>query len=91
MSCKVVKSNKMFSNKQLQDLKFKHLQYGPVSLTGPGYIKCRHCTGQQVTEMECTVCDEVKPLSEFGKNHRREPDKAVSIGFKFRAVGSTLY
>ncbi|MCJ1381541.1 hypothetical protein MMC17_004652 [Xylographa soralifera] len=26
--------------------------------------------------MECTVCDEVKPLSEFGKNHRREPDKA---------------
>ncbi|MCJ1315584.1 hypothetical protein MMC15_000904 [Xylographa vitiligo] len=66
----------MFSNKQLQDLKFKHLQYGPVSLTGPGYIKCRHCTGQQVTEMECTVCDEVKPLSEFGKNHRREPDKA---------------
>ncbi|MCJ1280803.1 hypothetical protein MMC26_000120 [Xylographa opegraphella] len=76
LSCKTVKSNQMFSNKQLQDLKFKHLQYGPVSLTGPGYIKCRQCTGQQVTEMECTVCDEVKPLSEFGKNHRREPDKA---------------
>ncbi|MCJ1389602.1 hypothetical protein MMC18_002459 [Xylographa bjoerkii] len=66
----------MFSNKQLQDLKFKHLQYGNISLSGPGYIKCRNCTGQQVTEMECTVCDEVKPLSEFGKNHRREPDKA---------------
>ncbi|MCJ1400268.1 hypothetical protein MMC11_003472 [Xylographa trunciseda] len=66
----------MFSNKQLQDLKFKHLQFGKISLSGPGYIKCRHCTGQQVTEIECTVCDEVKPLSEFGKNHRREPDKA---------------
>ena len=44
-----------------------------------GQIKCRTCTGQQVIEMECIMCDTVKELDGFYKAQRRNPDQAVSF------------
>lgn len=76
--CKKWKVNGQYSNKQLADLKFKLLQVGTSRSVGSVGAKCRTCTGQQVTELTCCICDEVKPLVDFGKNHRRDPDNAVS-------------
>lgn len=34
--------------------------------------------GQQVEELTCCICDEVKGLNGFSKVQRRNPDNAVS-------------
>ncbi|MCJ1476504.1 hypothetical protein MMC13_005170 [Lambiella insularis] len=75
-SCKTWKGPNQYSNKQLADLRYKILQFGPLPASGQGQIKCRQCTGQQVVELTCMICNEVKPLSGFGKTHRRDPDNA---------------
>ncbi len=41
------------------------------------YIPCSKCTGHQVTEMECYMCDTVYDLDKFAKNQRKTPDAAV--------------
>ncbi|MCJ1259342.1 hypothetical protein MMC24_007179 [Lignoscripta atroalba] len=78
-ACKKVKGVPQYSKKQLSDLRFKILQFGKISGTNGAYIKCRGCTGQQVTEMTCVHCDEVKGLDGFTKAQRREPDNARCI------------
>ncbi|MCJ1246286.1 hypothetical protein MMC30_003492 [Trapelia coarctata] len=79
MVCKKWKANSQYSNKQLADYRFKMLQSGNPKSNGSVGVKCRICTGQQVTELTCSICDDVKPLIEFGKNHRRDPDNARCI------------
>ena len=72
-----------YSKKQLADLRFKILMYGKKNTQGapapPNSIRCRICTGAQVTEMTCIICDEVKELDGFAKAQRRTPDEAVSL------------
>ena len=75
--CKKWKAPAQYSNKQLADLKYKILIYGKESGANSG-IKCRTCTGQQVIEMECIMCDTIKELDGFYKAQRRDPDHAVS-------------
>jgi hypothetical protein len=36
------------------------------------------CTGQQVVEIECTVCYTWKGLEDYAKSQRTKPDEAVS-------------
>ncbi|KAI4126446.1 MAG: hypothetical protein LQ347_004970 [Umbilicaria vellea] len=60
----------------LSDLRYKIFTFGPINGTGPAYVKCRICTGQQVNEMTCVVCDKVKDLDGFSKAQRRTPDTA---------------
>ncbi|KAA6414773.1 MAG: hypothetical protein FRX48_01523 [Lasallia pustulata] len=74
--CKKVKIPSSFSRKQLSDLRYRIFTFGPINGTGPAYVKCRLCTGQQVNEMTCVVCDAVKGLDGFSKAQRRNPDKA---------------
>lgn len=35
------------------------------------------CTGGQVVELHCCMCDKTKGLDKFSKAQRRNPDKAV--------------
>ena len=35
------------------------------------------CTGEQVNELTCYVCEETKGLGDFAKAQRRDPDAAV--------------
>ncbi|KAI9747846.1 MAG: hypothetical protein M1815_003835 [Lichina confinis] len=42
-------------------------------------IKCRDCTGEQVKELTCIVCTDVKDLGEFSRAQRRVPDHARCI------------
>ncbi|MCJ1299599.1 hypothetical protein MMC08_002391 [Hypocenomyce scalaris] len=74
--CKKVKIPPSFSKKQLSELRFKIFTFGPINGTGAAYVKCRLCTGQQVNEMTCVVCDAVKGLDGFSKAQRRTPDTA---------------
>ena len=73
--CKKWKAHAQYSNKQLADLKYKILITDNAGAHGD--IKCRSCTGQQVIEMECIICDTVKELDGFFKAQRRNPDQAV--------------
>ena len=51
-------------------------------------IKCRDCTGEQVKELTCTICADVKDLSEFSRAQRRAPDLAVRMSQKTAPVWS---
>ncbi|KAL4820172.1 hypothetical protein BDW67DRAFT_181251 [Aspergillus spinulosporus] len=41
-----------------------------------GHATCRGCTGGQVMELRCCVCDQVKGLDEFAMNQRKEHEFA---------------
>ncbi|KAI9836900.1 MAG: hypothetical protein M1819_001065 [Sarea resinae] len=74
--CKKIRVQGAYSKKQLTDLRHKiYLNDRLNPLTG-GHIKCRHCTGQQVHELTCCICDETRGLEGFSKAQRRDPDKA---------------
>ena len=71
-----------FSKKELNELRsmiFKGDAPGKREGIRPrsGNIRCRMCTGEQVHEMTCYVCEETKGLGEFAKAQRRNPDAAV--------------
>ncbi|KZF20033.1 hypothetical protein L228DRAFT_250462 [Xylona heveae TC161] len=74
--CGKFRMKSAYSKKQLNDLRHKIYVVGELSATVAGQIKCRTCTGQQVNELTCTICDEVKGLEGFSKVQRRDPDKA---------------
>ncbi|KAI9822790.1 MAG: hypothetical protein M1832_003023 [Thelocarpon impressellum] len=73
--CKKIKNNDAFSKKQLSDLAFKISRHGPQSMHD-ATVKCRQCTGAQVTELTCCVCGEIKGLDDFSKAQRKSPDTA---------------
>lgn len=74
--CEKYMVQSQFSFKQLNDARFAIYEKGK----GASYkIKCRHCTGPQVVEIECTVCNVVKGLDSFAKIQRTKPDMAVRI------------
>ncbi|KAL2350225.1 Stc1 domain-containing protein [Cryomyces antarcticus] len=72
-SCKKHKPQIQYSNKQMADLRHAIFTRGSGATTK---IRCRNCTGTQVTELECVGCDTVKGLDEFSRTHRRNPDNA---------------
>lgn len=78
--CKKVKKQNHYSKRQLNDLAYKVSQNGKMPFHN-GNIKCRICTGAQVTELECCMCEEVKGLDAFSRAQRRDPDNAVSLIF----------
>jgi hypothetical protein len=40
------------------------------------------CTGHQVVEIECTVCNKWKGLEDYAKSQRTKPDEAVSLSVR---------
>ena len=83
--CKICKKNKsqtQYSNKQLNDLKYKVYKFGRSVATGDT-IRCRECTGVQTTELRCAFCEVKKSLNEFALNQRSKPDYAVRTQITF--------
>lgn len=82
-ACKKVKVQESFSKKELNDLRFMILRkQAPGKRDGVrpsirGNIRCRLCTGEQVHELTCFICEETKGLGSFAKAQRRNPDAAV--------------
>jgi hypothetical protein len=61
-----------FSMKQLTDARWQIKNSSKVYKP----INCHNCTGQQVVEVECTMCGKTKGLEDFAKSQRRNPDTA---------------
>lgn len=76
--CKKYKIQGGYSKKQLVELQKRVARFGKLDSSTGAYIRCRQCVGQQVEELTCCICDEVKGLSGFSKVQRRNPDNAVS-------------
>ncbi|KAF9892131.1 hypothetical protein FE257_002537 [Aspergillus nanangensis] len=75
VACKVIQTQSAFSKRQLDDL--RHAIYTDnINPTTTGMVKCRNCVGNQILEMRCSVCDEVKGLDEFARNQRHNKDVA---------------
>lgn len=76
--CKKYKIQGGYSKKQLSELQKRVARFGKLDSSTGAYIRCRQCVGQQVEELTCCICDEVKGLNGFSKVQRRSPDNAVS-------------
>ncbi|RAQ99979.1 dna repair protein rad7 [Stemphylium lycopersici] len=61
-----------FSSKQLTDARWQISQSSNIYKA----INCVSCTGQQVVEVECTMCGKTKGLEDFAKSQRCKPDTA---------------
>ncbi|MCJ1270565.1 hypothetical protein MMC22_010462 [Lobaria immixta] len=71
--CKKVKVAETYSKRQLGDLKHQIALGTDIKQSN---IRCRLCTGAQIHEMTCAICNETKPLEGFSKAQRRAPDNA---------------
>ncbi|KAK7544067.1 Stc1 domain-containing protein [Phyllosticta citribraziliensis] len=69
--CSKRKAQRNYSNKQLNDAKEKVRRGQEVTAV------CMTCNGQPPVELECQRCDAWKPLDEFSKVQRKNPDHAV--------------
>jgi hypothetical protein len=77
--CQKVKPTSQFSNKQLNDLRFK-VASGFSLNANTATLRCRLCTGNQNHELLCNgPCGSIRGLDSFSKNQRRIPEKAVSL------------
>ncbi|KAI5307084.1 hypothetical protein KEM56_004805 [Ascosphaera pollenicola] len=73
--CGKIRGHAAFSNKQLATLKSKVAQGKKVNFN-TGSVVCSECTGSQIFEMKCVLCDKTKGLESFSKAQRREPKTA---------------
>ncbi|KAI1980493.1 hypothetical protein LOZ39_000109 [Ophidiomyces ophidiicola] len=72
--CKKIRPQQAFSKRQLEEFRKVIAKHGAGVLSA--HAACRSCTGQQVVELTCYVCDKTKTLEYFSKNQRRDPDSA---------------
>ena len=79
--CNKLKVNDAYSQRQLLDFKQRLARNPGLASETIASVTCRTCTGGQVTELECTQCNQVKALECFTKAQRRDPDFAVSLLF----------
>ncbi len=77
LDCKKFKAPAQYSNKQLNDYRFKiHTRQHVTNISAQ--LRCRHCTGEQTHELQCTgPCALWKCLEDFSKNQRKRPENAV--------------
>ncbi|KAF2850893.1 hypothetical protein T440DRAFT_74324 [Plenodomus tracheiphilus IPT5] len=71
-----------FSNKQLTDARYQVMENGRMTKT----INCKKCTGQQIVEIKCTVCERTHGLEEYAKAQRKDPDTAICFACMERQV-----
>ncbi|KAL8650478.1 MAG: hypothetical protein Q9210_003800 [Variospora velana] len=78
-SCHKLKPIDAYSNKQQLDLKQRIAghQGERAKLPTAEIITCRPCTGGQVMELTCCICNKTQGLEAFGKTQRKTPDSAV--------------
>ncbi|KAL4910043.1 hypothetical protein BDW74DRAFT_47255 [Aspergillus multicolor] len=74
-TCKKFRNLNAYSKRQLDIFRNALVVHGQRAKDA-GYATCRGCTGGQVMELRCCVCDEVKDLGEFANNQRKEHEFA---------------
>ncbi len=67
-----------YSKRQLSTVNFKISRGIHVSPFNAN-VKCRNCTGEQLAELTCTVCGELKDMTQYSRAQRKKPDDAVSF------------
>jgi hypothetical protein len=73
-----MKSPLQFSNKELNNFRWKKANDSRVNGISVK-LRCRVCTGEQITELQCTgPCGLWKSLDEFSRAQRRVSGIAVS-------------
>ncbi|KAI9776194.1 MAG: hypothetical protein M1839_000515 [Geoglossum umbratile] len=75
-TCREMRKKELYSENQLNELRYKIYQGGKQVNQFNAMIKCKMCTGLQPNEMLCSVCTEIKMLNDFAKAQRRNPDSA---------------
>ncbi|KAF2689110.1 hypothetical protein K458DRAFT_383773 [Lentithecium fluviatile CBS 122367] len=65
--CRHFKSQKNFSNRSLHDARRAIQQHGPHAKYK---INCQQCTGRQIVELRCSMCNKTKGLEDFAKSQR---------------------
>ena len=89
-SCNKLKVPDSFSNNQLLDFKQRLARNPRLALPTSAIITCRQCQPNQVHELECSQCGQMKSLDGFTKAQRRDPDRAVSV-FKSSRVATQWF
>ncbi|KAL5051507.1 hypothetical protein BDW71DRAFT_54930 [Aspergillus fruticulosus] len=74
-TCKKFRNINTYSKRQLDIFRNAFVVQGQRALTA-GHATCRGCTGGQVMELRCCVCDQVKGLDDFAMNQRKEHEFA---------------
>ncbi|KAL5003531.1 Stc1 domain-containing protein [Aspergillus recurvatus] len=74
-TCKKFRNINTYSKRQLDIFRNAFVVQGQRALTA-GYATCLGCTGGQVMELRCCVCDQVKGLDDFAMNQRKEHEFA---------------
>ncbi|KAH0543894.1 hypothetical protein FGG08_001795 [Glutinoglossum americanum] len=75
-TCREMRKKDLFSENQLNELRYKIYQGGKQVTMFNAQIKCKLCTGLQPNQMLCFACGEVKTLNDFAKAQRHSPDNA---------------
>ncbi|KZZ95168.1 hypothetical protein AAP_01656 [Ascosphaera apis ARSEF 7405] len=73
--CGKIKGQSSYSKKQLATLKSNIALKKKVNFH-TGCVTCAECTGQQVFELKCVLCDRTKGLESFSKAQRKDPKTA---------------
>ncbi|KAL6235210.1 hypothetical protein BDW75DRAFT_240378 [Aspergillus navahoensis] len=74
-TCKKFRNINTYSKRQLDIFRNAFVMHGQQALTA-GHATCRGCTGGQVMELRCCVCDQVKGLDDFAVRQRKEHEFA---------------
>ena len=77
--CNKLKAKDSYSQRQLTNFQQRLARNPGLASETIASVICRPCTGGQVTELECTQCNQIKALEGFTKAQRRDPDFAVSL------------
>ncbi|OJJ59016.1 hypothetical protein ASPSYDRAFT_89737 [Aspergillus sydowii CBS 593.65] len=73
--CKKYRNAHAYSKRQLDIFRHARVVEGQRA-NNVGYASCRNCTGGQVMELRCCVCDQIKGLDDFAINQRKEHELA---------------
>ncbi|PYH99604.1 hypothetical protein BO71DRAFT_170445 [Aspergillus ellipticus CBS 707.79] len=74
-TCGKIRPVDTFSKRQLDTLRNAMVTEGARAMTS-GRARCRNCTGGSLSELKCSICDQVKSMEDFAKNQRQERDTA---------------
>ncbi len=87
--CKKYRNAHAYSKRQLDIFRHARVVEGQRA-NNVGYASCRNCTGGQVMELRCCVCDQIKGLDDFAINQRKEHELAVSLSLSASYVAARL-
>ena len=83
IDCGKLKATDAYSQRQLGNFRQRLARDRNLASESIASVTCRTCTGGQVTELQCMLCNQIKALEGFTKAQRRNPERAVSLLFVY--------